>query len=154
MVSSLHASPNPGLKCFGGLARLWNVFGPFSSFCAFEMHASPAVLVAEIATEVLQGPPAPLPRTARAHLGVAKKRLLAAEADSGMLGYANLAKAWRKAKIGSIDPILGMVARVRRASQKKQSGGGNARRLRLRLRRPAGQQGGSKPTPAFRLCVG
>ena len=71
-----------------------------------------------------------------------------------MLGYANLAKAWRKAKLGSIDPILGMIARVRRASQKKQIGGGNARRLRLRLRRPAGQQGGSKPTPAFRLCVG
>ena len=31
-------------------------FWAFSSFCAFEMHASPAVLVAEIATEVLQGP--------------------------------------------------------------------------------------------------
>ena len=41
-----------------------------------------------------------------------------------MLGYANLAKAWRKAKIGSIDPILGMIARVRRASQKKQTGWG------------------------------
>ena len=40
-------------------------------------------------------------------------------ADSVMLGYANLAKAWNVAHSGGehVDPTLGMIAQVRRASQ-------------------------------------
>ena len=68
-------SQMPSLTCFEGLSQspcvppqarahmFWRACtfvelfgGPFNSFCAFEMHASPAVPVAEVAAEVLQGP--------------------------------------------------------------------------------------------------
>ena len=46
-------------------------------------------------------------------------------ADSVMLGYANLAKAWNVAHSGGehVDPTLGMMAQVRSASQNKQIAG-------------------------------
>ena len=45
-----------------------------------------------------------------------------------MLGYANLAKAWNVAHNGGerVDPILGMIAQARRASQKKNKLEGGA----------------------------
>ena len=97
MVSSLHAPPKPGLKCFGGLARLWNVFGPFNSFCAVEM----AVPVAEVATEVLQGPTSTFAAHSTSSLGRSQEETsCSGAADSVMLGYANLAKAWNVAHNG------------------------------------------------------
>ena len=101
MVSSLHASPKPGLKCFGGLARLWNVFWPFNSFCAFEMHASPAAPVAEVAAEVLQGPTSTFAAHSASSLGRSQDETSCrGAADNVMLGYANLAKAWKVAHNG------------------------------------------------------
>ena len=46
-------------------------------------------------------------------------------ADSVMLGYANLAKAWNVAHRGGehVDPTLGTMAQERRASQNKQVAG-------------------------------
>ena len=74
---------------------------PFSSFCAFEMHASPAVLVAEVAAEVLQGPNSTFAAHSSSSLGRSQEETSwSGAADSVMLGYANLAKAWNVAHNG------------------------------------------------------
>ena len=81
----------------------------FYSVGAFEMYASPAVPVAEVATEVFQGPTSTLAAHSTSSLGRSQEET--SWADNVMLGYANLAKAWNVAHSGGerVDPTLGIL---------------------------------------------
>ena len=89
------------------MERFW---GLSAAFFAFEMHASPAVPVAEVAAEVFQGPTSTLAAHSTSSLGRSQDETsCSGAADSVMLGYASLAKAWNVAHNGGerVDPILG-----------------------------------------------
>ena len=80
----------------------------FYSVGAFEMYASPAVPVAEVATEVFQGPTSTLAAHSTSSLGRSQEET--SWADNVMLGYARLAKVWNVAHSGGerVDPTLGI----------------------------------------------
>ena len=76
----------------------------FYSVGAFEMYASPAVPVAEVAAEVFQGPTSTLAAHSTSSLGRSQEET--SWADNVMLGYANLAKARSVAHSGGNVLIL------------------------------------------------
>ena len=81
-----------------GLHVYGTCFGLSTAFCALETHTFPAVPVAEVAAKVFQGPTSTLATHSTSSLGRSQEET--SWADSVMLGYASLAKAWNVAHSG------------------------------------------------------
>ena len=111
--------PSPGSYVLEGLHVCGTFFGLSIAFAHLRcMLPRPSPWRA---AEVLQGPTSTYAAHSTSSLGRSQEETsCSGAADSVMLGYANLAKAWSVAHNGGerVDPILGMIAQARRASQK------------------------------------